>query len=170
MSGSNLMKSTFRYKAWANDELLTALGSFDGVEHPDEHYSAIFILNHTYLVDRLFAGRLTGIAQEQAVITSKVNPSLVELSAAIKASDAWFVQYVSEVKPDELVEPIDFTFADGQPGRMSGEEMLTHLLMHGAFHRGAIGKIMGQLSLPTPRDVFTGYLHKAEASERRRIV
>ena len=56
-------------------------------------------------------------------------------------------------------ESIEFTFTDGALGRMSREEMLTHVVIHGAYHRGAIGRIMAELSITPPRDVFTRYLH-----------
>ena len=44
--------------------------------------------------------------------------------------------------------------------------MLIHVVTHGAYHRGAIGRILAQLSVAPPRDVFTGYLHQSEPSRR----
>jgi putative sterol carrier protein len=67
-----------------------------------------------------------------------------------------------------LAERIDFTFTDGEPGRMSREEMLWHVAIHGAGHRGQVGWIMMENSITPPADRFTTYLHKAEASTRHR--
>jgi uncharacterized damage-inducible protein DinB len=71
------------------------------------------------------------------------------------------------VRPENLSESIDFTFTDGALGRMSRQEMLAHLVLHGDYHRGAISQIMTQLHLPTPKP-FTGFLHISEPTARRR--
>jgi uncharacterized damage-inducible protein DinB len=49
---------------------------------------------------------------------------------------------------------------------MSREEMLAHVITHGAYHRGEVGRILLQLSIQRPREVFTGYLHKTDAARR----
>jgi len=94
-------------------------------------------------------------------------PSLEELSEAIKTSDRWYIDYVSSLDKAQLDERIDFTFTDGKPGRMSREEMLMHVTIHGACHRGQLGLLMMQNSIMPPGDGLTSYLHKAEASTRR---
>jgi uncharacterized damage-inducible protein DinB len=95
-------------------------------------------------------------------------PSLEELSEAIKASDQWYLEYVSRLDEAQLAARIDFTFTDGLPGRMSRQEMLMHVTVHGEYHRGQISLTMMQNSIPPPGDGFTSFLHKAEASARRR--
>ena len=79
------------------------------------------------------------------------------------------MDYVSKLNPENLGESIDFTFTDGAPGRMSREEMLSHVVLHGGYHRGAVGRLMAQLSIAPPRDVFTGFLHLSEPTARRRV-
>ena len=59
-------------------------------------------------------------------------------------------------------------FTDGQPGRMSREEMLAHVATHGSYHRGAVGRIMAQVAVPPPRDIFTVFLHQSEPRRRAR--
>jgi hypothetical protein len=39
----------------------------------------------------------------------------------------------------------------------------------GGYHRGAIGRILAQLSITPPRDVFTGFLHFAQPAAWRRV-
>ena len=43
-----------------------------------------------------------------------------------------------------------------------------HVTVHGEYHRGQISLIMMENSITPPGDGFTSYLHKAEASARRR--
>jgi uncharacterized damage-inducible protein DinB len=49
---------------------------------------------------------------------------------------------------------------------MSREEMLTHVVTHGGYHRGEVGRILAQLSVSPPWDTFAVYLHKTEPSRR----
>jgi uncharacterized damage-inducible protein DinB len=169
MSASPLIATLFKYKAWANDEILTRMKLLDEKAHPDERHAAIRILNHTYVVDRIFAGNLQRLEHGYAATNTADTPTLEQLELAVKESDQWYLQYVSTLQPSALGENIDFTFTDGAPGLMSREEMLAHVVLHGGYHRGAIGRILAQLSIAPPRDVFTGFLHVAEPSTRRRV-
>jgi uncharacterized damage-inducible protein DinB len=95
-------------------------------------------------------------------------PTLEDLSAAIRKSDQEYVEYVSALDADQLAERIDFAFTDGAPGRMSREEMLMHVITHGAGHRGQVSAVMLLNSVTPAKDGFTTYLHEAEASTRGR--
>jgi uncharacterized damage-inducible protein DinB/putative sterol carrier protein len=130
---------------------------------------AIRVLNHAYAVDRIFAANLTGTEHGYASPNPSHAPSLGELSAAIEKSDQWYLNYVSLLDEAQLGERIDFAFTDGLPGRMSREEMLLHLTVHGEYHRGQISLMLMQNSITPPGDGFTTFLHKTEASSRRRL-
>jgi len=156
----------FRHKAWADDELLTALAKL-GEENPVTGL-AIEALSHSYVVDRIFAAHLrrTDHSYEAAKLTEM--PKLDDLAAAIRASDQEYIDYVAGLDRECLAEPIDFAFTDGAPGRMSREEMLMHVITHGVGHRGQVSAVMLLNSVPAVADGLTTYLHKAEAVARRR--
>jgi uncharacterized damage-inducible protein DinB len=168
VSASTLLTSLFKYKAWANGEILTKIKLIAPETQAAERHNAIRILNHTYVVDRIFAANLQRLKHDYTATNTTETPTLEQLESAIKNSDAGYVDYVSKLTPETLTESIDFTFTDGALGRMSREEMLSHVVLHGGYHRGAIGRIMSQLSIPPGRDVFTGFLHLSEATTRRR--
>jgi uncharacterized damage-inducible protein DinB len=156
----------FSYKAKANNEMLTAMRQFDDASPAKQ--IAIRVINHTYAVDRIFAANMTGAEHGYSSPNPGQAPSLEELSAAIKTSDQWYMDYVSHLNETQLAERIDFRFTDGLPGRMSREEMLMHVTVHGEYHRGQISSLMMQNSIAPPGDGFTTYLHKTEAEARRR--
>ena len=169
MNASLLIATLFKYKAWANDEILTTMKLLDEKVHPDERHAAIRTLNHTYVVDRIFAAHMQRLEHGYAATNTTDTPTLGQLESAVKKSDQWYLEYVSKLEPSALSESIDFTFTDGALGRMSREEMLAHVVLHGGYHRGAIGRILTQISMTPPRDVFTGFLHTAEPAARRRV-
>lgn len=166
MNQISTLERLFRYKAQSNDEMLAAMRLFDDVSPAKE--IAIRVLCHTYVVDQIFAANLTGAEHGYTSSNKSHAPTLQELSDAIKISDQWYIDYVSRLENAQLAERIDFTFTDGEPGRMSREEMLLHVMIHGASHRGQVGWIMMENSIAPPADRLTSYLHKADASARRR--
>ncbi|MFZ2653014.1 MAG: DinB family protein [Burkholderiaceae bacterium] len=168
MSTSSLLHSLFKYKAWANEELFVELEKLDPVAHAAERHTAIRLLNHIYVVDRIFAAHLSGETHDYTATNTPETPTFEELRAAVAESDRWYEQYVGQLSPQLMLESLPFTFTDGKRGRMSREEMLAHVAMHGGYHRGAVGRIMAQLSVAPPRDTFTVYLHKFEPGRRER--
>ncbi len=167
MNEIGTLERLFRYKAQADDEILASMRLFDDASPARE--IAIRVLSHTYVVDQIFAANLTGAEHAYTSANKSEAPTLEELSKAIKTSDQWYIDYVSRLENARLAERIDFTFTDGAPGRMSREEMLLHVTIHGGYHRGQVGWIMTENSIAPPADGLTSYLHKAEASTRRRL-
>ena len=138
------------------------------ITHAPERRTAMLILNHAYVVDRIFVANLQRQKHGYTSAGTKEIPTLENLSKAVRETDLWYVEYVSRLSSQELTEAIDFTFTDGTDGRMSCEEMLAHVITHGTYHRGEVGRILSQLSIARPRDIFTGYLHKVEPQRRER--
>ena len=168
MGTSTLLQSMFRHKAWANAELFAELAKVDPVAHAAERHAAIRVLNHVYVVDRIFAAHLRGAAHGYTATNTAETPRLEALRDEVAASDRWYVDHIGTLTPQALAEAVDFVFTDGQPGRMSREEMLAHVATHGSYHRGAVGRIMAQVAVPPPRDIFTVFLHQSEPRRRAR--
>jgi uncharacterized damage-inducible protein DinB len=166
MQNSSLLHSLYKYKSWANEEILAAIGQLDETRHAADHKAAIRIINHTYVVDRIFAAHLMRQSHTYSATNTVETPTLDELRVAIQHSDDWYVRYVAELGAADLIEQINFKFTDGDIGTMSCEEILLHVVTHGGYHRGAAGRILAQLSIAPPRDLFSGYLHKAEPNRR----
>ena len=158
------LQRLFRYKAWANDELLTSLARPGG--QASITGLAIKALSHSYIVDRIFAAHLRRKAHAYTSANTSEMPTLEDLSADIRESDREYVDYVSALDRDQLAERIDFAFTDGAAGRMSREEMLMHVITHGIGHRGQVSAVMLLNSVTPAKDGFTTYLHEAEALER----
>ena len=159
------LKSLFAYKAWANAELFALLGTLPP-EHAEQVQAGIRTLNHIYVVDRLFRARLAGEPAPYSATNTKETPTLDQLRGDAAATDAWYVQYVSSVAESALPESLDFTFADGDRGRMSREEILLHVIAHGAYHRGNVGQVLKSISVAPPRDLYTKFLHQSEPARR----
>ena len=164
---SGLLRTTFGYHAWANHELLGALAGLDPRTQGSELQAILRLIDHAHVVSRIFAAHLSGSRHPHASDRSAETPALDMLRAAVAATDQWYLDYVKAVPPAALLEAVSFTFTDGDSGRMTREEMLAHVALHSAVHRGEACRILSQLSITPPWDTLAVYLHQAEPARRR---
>jgi uncharacterized damage-inducible protein DinB len=168
MSAAMLMKSLLAYQAWANDELLESLAGLDPRLHGRERHAALRLMNHIHVVSRIFAAHLTGKAHGYDSDNTVATPEPAELRAAAGETDRWYIGYLEAVSERELAEPVGFTFTDGDKGCMTRQEMLTHVVLHGSYHRGEVGRILADAGLTPPWDTYAVHLHRGEPSRRSR--
>lgn len=168
MKPTATLVSLFQFKAWSNAELFTALATVDATKHQTERHTAIRLMNHIHTVDQIFVANLQANTHAFNATNTPETPSLDELTAAVQATDAWYVKFVENATVEALARPIEFTFTDGSLARMTVEEMLMHVITHGAYHRGAVGRIISQIGTPPPRDLYTRFLHQVEPERRLR--
>ncbi len=167
MSAKTLLHALSRHKFRSDDEVLTALGSLPRGRATDAMIAACRVLHHAHLVDRIFAANLQRHAHDLTGSWQADPPPLDELAKNMRELDAWYVAYSAGITDADLEERIDFTFTDGQHGRMSREEMLAHVFTHGGYHRGEVGRLLPDIEATAMRDVFAGYLHEAEPGRRQ---
>ena len=165
MSNSTL-HSLFRYKAWADGELLDTLATLDQLQYPEAHHNALRIFNHIHVVDAIFKGNLLGERHGFIATNTPETPTLAALRTTIGKLDDWYLDYVAGLSEADGEAVLSFNFVDGDKGQMSRAEMLLHLVTHGGYHRGAIGRILVQCGITPPRDTLTTFLHRSEPERR----
>jgi uncharacterized damage-inducible protein DinB len=143
-----------------------ALLNIEGASATDQWQSVIRTMNHMCVVDRIFAAHLVGVAHGYSGANTPETPSVSALQAAVEETDAWYIRYVSDLTPAQLSETIHFTFTDGLHGSMSREEILLHVVTHGTYHRGAVGRMLSESGIESPPDTLTRFLHFAEPDRR----
>lgn len=166
MTAHTLLTALLRYKADSDDALLHALDALDADTASADVVSALRVLHHAHRVDCIFAANLQRQKHAYAESWSREAPPLAALGPAIRDMDRWYLDYAAALDDAALEEIVDFVFTDGQRGRMSREEMLAHVITHGGYHRGEIGRLLPQIESTAMRDVFTGYLHRTEPQRR----
>lgn len=157
----------FKYKQWANKELLMCAQL--QIERLPEAEALYFIriLHHTSVVDSLFISRINDSAEHYSADNTIETPTLAELSDTMNRHDQWLVDYTLQLSTQELVRDIHFTFVDGESGRLCVSEILLHLLTHGSHHRGMASRVLSSHGLDRPKDTFTRFLHLTEPERRR---
>ena len=163
----NSIYSLFAQKSWANNELFNVLATVTAQEHTDALHSAIRMLNHIYVVDRIFQSHLLGERHGYSATNTDATPVLDELQFSVAETDAWYESYARKACASQLEESITFRFTDGDAGTMTRQEMLLRVITHGAYHRGNVGQMLKLISVAPPRDLYTKFLHVSEPARRR---
>lgn len=159
------LESLFAYKSWADNELFERLATLPA-ERAEALEGCIRTLNHIHVVDRIFRAHLGGEARPFDATNTRDLPALAQLREDVAATDAWYRDYVATLAEASLPEVLAFTFTDGDAGRMSREEMLLHVVMHGGYHRGNVGQMLKAVAVNPPRDLYTKFLHQSEPQRR----
>ncbi len=162
----NTLQSLFAYKTWANNELFNVLADADTPTHAAALHTAIRTLNHIHVVDSIFQAHLLGQAHGFSATNTDATPALAELHFKVAQTDAWFEAYATRLTAQQAAQPLAFQFTDGDAGLMTREEMLWHVITHGAYHRGNVGQVLKSISLAPPRDLYTKFLHVNQPTRR----
>lgn len=160
------LQSLFRYQAWAHGELVDALQGLDAGGHAPARHDALRLLNHVLTVNRIFMAHLTHQPHGFTADNAPDTPTLEALKHDLRSSDRWYLDHLRGLSPEALAEPWPFVFTDGDRGCMTREEMLLHVIVHGSYHRGEVGRLLRQAGAPLPWDTFAVHLHGREPQRR----
>ena len=138
----------FAYDAWANREVLTAVR----VGRASAERS-LQLLAHIVSAELLWLERLQQEPQSQPVWPEW---SLEQCEArSVEAGDLWR-KYLEGLAPDDLTKTVCYKNSRGEPWTSTVEDVVTHVLLHSAYHRGQIASFM-RASGDTP--AYTDFIH-----------
>ena len=163
------LRSLLKFQAWANAELLEALGGLDANEHAATLTSCLRTFNHIHVVDRIFQAHLQGLPHEFTDTNTPQTLGLAEFGRSVRSVDEWYVDYAGRLAQEQLSQRLSFRFTDGDLGCMNRGEMLLHVVAHGAYHRGAIGERLDAAGKAPPRELLTRFLHRTEPDRREGV-
>jgi uncharacterized damage-inducible protein DinB len=138
----------FAYDHWANRECLAAMGA-DG----SAASGAVKRIAHILSAEKLWLERIRGERQSMAVWPSSTVEDCIALADGM--GSAWR-NYLSKVPPGGLEEKIEYRNSKGEPWSSRVEDVLTHVLMHSAYHRGQIALEMRAAGM---EPAYTDFIH-----------
>lgn len=155
---TDFLVSLFEHKAWCNRRLAQALAAAPADADRLEMAVVLLTFEHTWRVDRVFKARLQGDQPDLDAVVGNRRPDIAELAREMAELDAWYLDYVRHITPDELATQVVFNFvSDPDEGRMTKGDILAHVITHGASHRGAVGKMLERLGVPGASDMVTTF-------------
>lgn len=138
----------FRYDHWANREVLRAIqggGAGSG--------ATVGRIAHILGAEKLWLERMRGERQSMPVWPT----STVEECAALadEMGSAWR-DYLTALAPDELGKKVQYRNSKGEAWSSRVEDVLMHVIMHSAYHRGQIAMAMRAAGM---EPAYTDFIH-----------
>lgn len=123
----------FAYDEWANHEVLTAMQSGGADER------SLALLAHTLAAQRLWLERI-----QQKPQSSPVWPKATPETCAAQVEDMGrrWREYLESISEADLVRSISYKNSKGDLWTSTVADILTHVILHSAYHRGQIASHM----------------------------
>jgi uncharacterized damage-inducible protein DinB len=136
---------TLAYDFWANGETLTSIERAPGA--PEK---ARAIAAHAVATLFLWHGRVSGVDHAVAVWPEWTLPQIRERLAA--AEPLWREM----VADSDASRVVSYTNSKGEVFRSSVGDICTHVMFHGAYHRGQVATVLREAGF---EPAYTDYIH-----------
>ena len=147
-----------KYKRWIDAETLKSIKEVSATAYAEKRHLMLRLMNHIFVTDTIFKANITGQSHGYTALNTPETPTVQELEARMAECTHWYINHLTSMTPADLAETITFRFVDGGDGKMSASDMLNHVLLHGTYHRGAVGWLLSECGSVPPRDVLTVFL------------
>jgi uncharacterized damage-inducible protein DinB len=142
------LRRQFVYDEWANREVLAGL---EVVSLPQA--KPLQLLAHIVSAERLWLGRIRKQPQSLPVWPDF---TLDKCATQIAEVASLWREYFAQLSPMGLSETVAYQNSKGEPWTSTVEDVLTHVLLHSAYHRGQIASLIrGGGNTPA----YTDFIH-----------
>jgi uncharacterized damage-inducible protein DinB len=162
-------RTLIHFKRWATDGLNGVIAETLERLPADEQVLVRRLLDHIEAVDEIFRCNLEARPHGYRAPRSDELPSFESLASRARATADWYADYADALGPEEVDEAIAFSFSNGEPARMTRGEMLLHVAMHAAGHRGQIALLLQKNGLQPFPDRITDFLKAEDANPQRQV-
>ena len=144
------LRRQFAYDAWANREVLATLSaSARPTARP------LQLLAHILSAERLWLERIRKQPQSLPVWPDF---TLEQCEAQIAELARLWGEYLSQLSHAGLSEKVTYKNTKGEPWTSTVEDILTHVVLHSAYHRGQIAT---QVRAGGEQPAYTDFIHAA---------
>jgi len=146
---ADYMRRQFAYNAWANREVLAA------VRAGGENRRSLQLMSHILAAERVWLERLK---QQPQSIPVWPEPDLAQCDAEAAALEGLWFEFLDLITAGDVSQSISYKNSKGELWTSTIVDVLTHVVMHSAYHRGQIASHM-RASGQTP--AYTDFIHGA---------
>ncbi len=142
------LRRQFAYDEWANREVLIGLRA-------SAHTTARLrqLLAHILSAERLWLERIRKHPQSLPVW-----PDFTFDQCEVQISDLarLWREFLGQLSPAGLAEKVEYRNSKGEPWASTVGDVLTHVLLHSAYHRGQIASLVRAAG---EQPVYTDFIH-----------
>ena len=146
------------YNSWANDEFFKVIIKLPIDEIQKKHQSFMNSirnsLNHLLVIDKVWLANMKQEKHSFNNLQTILFEDMEELWLAKKNEEEIIKKYTINLSSTELEETVECELIGGNSVNISRSMIITHLVMHGGYHRGIIAEMLGQTPLaPIAQDI-----------------
>ncbi|HEX9112055.1 MAG TPA: DinB family protein [Terriglobales bacterium] len=138
----------FAYDDWANRQCLSAMQAARLVSS-----ATVGRMAHILSAQKLWFERLQHESQSLPVWPTSSIPECLAL--ADEVANLWR-NYLASLQPGDFNEKVEYRNSKGESWSSRVEDVLTHVLMHSAYHRGQVALEMRAAGL---EPAYTDFIH-----------
>ena len=154
MKDKTYLRGLLEYNTWANTQLYAGAKDLPPAEVTKKRKTLLgsihLSLNHLLAVDHIWLAHMQvrqhGIDELRAQLYDKFE----ELWSARRDMDGVLLAYLDSLDGEALEEVVDYELIGGNTGSLSRAMCITHLVIHGSYHRGWIADMFGQAERTPP--------------------
>lgn len=143
----------FEYDTWANREVLFTIQRISASASETQLTRSLQLLSHILSAERLWLERLAARRQSLPVWPKFL---LDQCEAQIEELSGLWRDYFLQLTSFTLSEKITYQNSKGESWSSTVQDILTHVLLHSAYHRGQIASCMREAG-HTP--AYTDFIH-----------
>ena len=153
MNLADYLRRQFAYDEWANREVLTAIRAAGGANPSSANHRSLQLMSHILAAERVWLERLKRQPQSVPVWPE---PDLAQCEAEAAALGGLWLEFLDLITAGDVSQSISYKNSKGEAWTSTIVDVLTHVVMHSAYHRGQIASHM-RASGQTP--AYTDFIH-----------
>jgi uncharacterized damage-inducible protein DinB len=145
---ADYLRRQFNYDEWANREVLAAIRGAGAVNE-----RSLQLMAHILAAERVWLERLKQVPQSVPVWPK---PNLEQCEAEAAALGGLWLEFLDLITAGDVSQSVTYKNSKGEEWTSTIVDILTHVVMHSAYHRGQIASHM-RASGETP--AYTDFIH-----------
>jgi uncharacterized damage-inducible protein DinB len=145
---ADYIRREFSYNSWANQEVVNAIATAG-----TEDKRSVQLLAHIFAAERLWLQRLKQQPQSTPVWPEL---DLKRCQDQLDGLGKLWNEYLELITAGDIMQTVSYKNSKGESWTSSIVDVLTHVVMHSAYHRGQIASHMRE-SGRTP--AYTDFIH-----------
>jgi uncharacterized damage-inducible protein DinB len=142
------LRRQFAYDAWANREVWNGLSTNGGSES-----RAVILLAHVISAERLWLDR---IRSQPPSLPVWPDFTMERCGQELEKTARLWSEYLARLSGAQLAHQVHYKNSKGEEFSSSVQDILTHVLLHSAYHRG---QIASQMRAEGKDPAYTDFIH-----------
>lgn len=148
------LQRMFRGMSWGDRQMIAAVD-----DAPAAKAEALPLLSHVLAAEEVWLARLE---RRDARLPVWPTLSVKDCQRVAAENEAGYAAFLARIDEGQLSAILHYQNQAGRSFETPVIDILTHVVIHGAYHRGQIAKILGRVGAASPNTDFITFAREIE--------